>query len=182
MTHIRYPEDAPALQTGLTYLMQVKSDSGAYSPTIGVGFRLVPEETQQKIARRRDELQRNIPQAPAQQLALAMYSLHQQLRSEAPAQLDTLVQRSESPQVHLLRAHVLLETQLLQAASQQYEEARHLAVRQQDPESQAEALVGLARIADNRAIMVHYYQEAIALYHEFCEREEKLAGEMRSLP
>jgi tetratricopeptide (TPR) repeat protein len=181
---IRYPDDAPALQSGTTYLVQVATDNGARSPTIGVGFRLVSEEKQRQIADQREELRRKIRQGMTQQLALAVYSLHQQLHSEALVQLDALVQQSESAQVHLLRAHVLLETQLLQAAAQQYEQARHLAAHQHDPESQAEALVGLARLADDRAVMVQYYQEAIALYHELGEREraEKLTEEMRSVP
>jgi hypothetical protein len=154
---IRYPDDAPALQPGITYLVHVETGSEARSPTEGVGFRLLPEEKQQAIAHRRDELRRKIRQDTARQLALAGYYLHQQLRSEALALLDTVVQQSGSAPVHLLRAHVLLETQLLQAASQQYEYARHLAVQQHDRESPAEALVGLARTAEDRASMRQYY-------------------------
>jgi tetratricopeptide (TPR) repeat protein len=181
---ICYPDEAPALQPGITYLVHVETSSGARSPTEGIGFRLLLEEKQQVIAHRRAELRRKIPQAIAQQLALAVYYLHQQLRSEALALLDTLVEQHESASVHLLRAHVLLEIQLIQAASKQYEQARRLAKRQNDLESQADALVGLAHTAEDLAIMVQYYQEAVALYHTLGEREraEKLAQEMRSSP
>lgn len=113
----RYPDDAPALQPGITYFVHVTTGSGARSPTEGVGFRLLPEEKQQAIVHRRNELQRKIPQATAQQLALVVYYLQQALRSEALVLLDTLVQQSESAPVHLLRAHVLLEMQLVEAAS-----------------------------------------------------------------
>jgi hypothetical protein len=178
---IRYPDDAPALRPGITYLVDVKTDSGAQSPTKGVGFHLVSEEKQEMIARRRDELRRKIPQDTAQQLALAVYYLHQQLRSEALALLNTSVQQSGSAPVHLLRAHVLLDTQLIEEASQQYAYARRLATQQYDRESQAEALVGLARTAQDRAIMMQYYQEAMALYQALGDREraDKLQEEKR---
>jgi tetratricopeptide (TPR) repeat protein len=178
---IRYPDDAPALQPGTTYLVQVETDGGARSPTTGVGFRLVSEEKQQQVAHQREALRRKIRQGTAQQLALAVYYLHQELRSEALALLDTLVQQSGSAPVHLLRAHVLLETQLMQVASQQYEQARQLAAQQHDRESEADALVGLARTAEDRAIMMQYYQEAIALYQALGERDRagKMEEEMR---
>jgi hypothetical protein len=181
---VRYPNDAPALQPGTTYLVHVETGSGVRSPTEGVGFRLLPEEKLQAIVHRRADLQRKVAQDTAQQLALAAYYLHQQLRSEALALLDTLVQQSKSAPVHLLRAHVLREIQLVQAASQQYEHARHLAAQQHDLESQADALVGLARTTQDRDHMRQYYQEAMALYQALDERERvgKLEEEIRSAP
>jgi hypothetical protein len=180
----RYPTNAPALQPEMTYIVQVTTDSGAHSPTEEVGFRLASAEKQQEIARRRDELRRKIPQDTAQRLALAVYFWHQYLCSEAPGLLDTLVQQSTSAPVHLLRAHVLLETGVIQAASQEYTQARDLAVQHHDRESQADALVGLARTAKDHASMRQYYQEAMTLYHVLGERERagKLAKEMGSMP
>jgi hypothetical protein len=181
---VRYPDDAPALQAGTTYLVHVETGGGARSPTEGVGFHLLPEEKLQVIMHRRAELQRKIAQDSAQQLALAAYYMHQQLRSEALALLDTLVQQSTSAPVHLLRAHVLRETQLIQAAFQQYEHARRLAAQQHDFETQAEALVGLARTTEDRASIRQYYQEAMALFQALDERERagKLEEEIRSAP
>jgi hypothetical protein len=184
MPPMRYPEHAPALQPGITYMVQVTTDRGAYSPTEEVWFRLAPADTRQEIARHRDELRRKIPQDTAQQLGLAVYYWHQELRSDALALLDALVQQSTSASVHLIRAHVLLETQLLQAAVQQYEQARRLAEQQHDPESQAEALVGLARTAHDRALMAQHYQDAIALYQMLGDgqRAEKIRVERLSVP
>jgi hypothetical protein len=180
----RYPEDAPALQPEITYIVQVTTDSGVPSPTEDVWFRLASAKKRKEVARRRDELKRKIPQDTAQQLGLAVYYLHQELRSDALALLDALVQRSASAPVHLIRAHVLLETQLLQAASQQYEQARRFAEQQHDRESQAEASVGLARTAHDDALMIRYYQEAISLYHALGDREraEKISAGMPAVP
>jgi Tfp pilus assembly protein PilF len=142
----------------------------------------VSEEKQRAIRHRRDDLRRKIRQDVAQQLPLAAYYLQQQLYSEALALLDTLVQQIGSAPVHLIRAHVLLEMQLVETASKQYEQARHLAAQQQDRESQAEALVGLARASGDPATMVQYYQEAMRLYQALGEREraEKLGEELQS--
>jgi hypothetical protein len=181
---MRYPEHAPALQPEIKYIMQVTTDGDAYPPTDEVWFRLASAKKRGEIARRRDGLRRQIPHESAQQLALAVYYLHQELRSEALAFLDTLVRESTSAPVHLLRAHILLEAQLIQAASQQYVEAQRLAVQQHDQESQADALVGLARTTHDRVLTGQHYLAAIELYQRLGDREraEKIAEEMPSVP
>lgn len=179
-TEIPYPNDAPVLQPEVTYLVQVKTEHGVPSPTRGVGFRLLPEEKRQQITAHCDELKHKVSQATARQLAMAVYYFNQQLRSEALALLDILVQTSESAPIHLLRAHVLLDIGLGELAAQQYEQARHLAEQQKDPESQAEALAGLARTCSDPDTMEQPYQQAIELYKNLGdhERAEQLRKEM----
>ncbi|VAW30315.1 hypothetical protein MNBD_CHLOROFLEXI01-2235 [hydrothermal vent metagenome] len=170
-TELRYPNDAPLLEAGVNYLLEViNEDSGASSnqePIKGLGFQLLPAETASLVEQTQAEIRALPLDAGAQSFALAIYYAGQGLNGEALALLDEVAQTHNSPLVQLWRGHMFLATRLNEEAQEAYTEAMSLATTLGDIETQAQAQTGLWRATNDES----YFDAAILLYQQLGDEQ-----------
>jgi tetratricopeptide (TPR) repeat protein len=107
---------------------------------------------------------------PPRRFVLATYYAGQELSDEALALLDGLSGTLDIPAAHLWRGDLLREMALSDEAAMAYQVALERAEVLDDKESQARALVGLARTLTDKAKVKQHYEQAIALYEALGDR------------
>jgi len=173
-SEMQYPTDAPPLNPGVDYLLAVMDeDSGRSStedPCKGLGFEVLSNEERAAVETRAVEIEALELDEPTQQFVLATYYAGQELRGEALVLLDELSGTLDTPAIHLLRGDLLREMALSDEAAMAYQVTLERAEVLDDKESQARALVGLARTLTDKAKVKQHYEQAIALYEALGDR------------
>lgn len=168
---LRYPDDAPPLEPGVSYLLKVvNEETGASSeedPVKGLNFRLLPPERAATIIQTRDEIMALSLDAAAQNFALTVYYAGQGVYGEALGALNETALTRESPQLLLWNGRILADTYLYDEAETAYTAALALAETLDDIESQAQAQVALSQLTGDEG----YLETAIALYQELGDEE-----------
>ena len=168
---IRYPDDAPSLQSGADYLLVVRDNAtlrvSTEDPMKGLGFRSIDDANRRVVMQRRDAiLALDTLEKPARQMALAVYYIGLNLEderglwSEAWQLLESVAQAQNAPAVYLRTGDVLLATKLSDEAKAAYQTALRNAESMDDMESQAAAHVGLWQVTGDTV----YLDRAVALY------------------
>jgi hypothetical protein len=141
----------PALEPGVGYFVRVESDAPAPAamPLLaqGLPFLLATDADRQSLARLKASLAASGLEPLSRELALAAYLRAHEMRSDALALLDKSGRESAAATIHLMRAGLLDEVGARASAADAYRHALDLAGRQHDRDSEAEALLGLARTA-----------------------------------
>jgi hypothetical protein len=178
---LRYPDTAPALETGKTYQLVVQdTDTGRSSledSTRGTGFRLASEEERAAIAEQQAQIAALDELDDAeQQLAIAVYLISQS-PDDPPAfgywgaawlRMEEAAQVHDTPTVWRWQGEALRAMRLPNEAEQAYQRALQQAEAQGNREEQAAALAGLWYLTDEQ----DYFDEAIRLYDELGAREQ----------
>ena len=168
---LRYPDDAPPLQAGQTYLLEVRDeDSGASSaddPHKGLGFQRVTDEELATI-RQQEAAIMALPLAEVEkQFALANYYAGQRLFGEALTALELVGSEIESPKVGLWHGRVLTAITRYEEAEAAYTAASALAATLGDLESQAQAETLLWELTGNST----HRDNALTLYQQLGDTE-----------
>lgn len=180
-TELRYPGDAPALETGRTYQLVVQDTdtmtSSLEDSTRGTGFRLAEANERTVI----DEQWARITAIDAldeaeQQLAIAVYLISRSpddppafgYWGEAWLRLEAAAQIHDTPTVWRWQGEALRAMRLPNEAEQPYQRALQQAEAQGNREEQATALVGLWRVTDEQ----QYFDAALRLYEELGDKEQ----------
>jgi hypothetical protein len=157
---LRYPKGAPALQTGVDYLLQVRDEaSGRIStedPAKGLGFRLIEPELRAAIQAQQVAIER-LPglDASERKLALAFYyasvgsTSERRLIGEAILLVEEGRLAASTPAVQLWHGDLLRVVRLSQEAEAAYLAALRQAEQIGDTASQAAAHANLWRITGN---------------------------------
>jgi len=170
-TELHYPDNAPPLNSGVDYLLEVvDEDSGTSStqdPLKGLGFRLSSSEAKTLITQTQNEIHTLSLDASAQSFALAIFYAGQGIYGDAQILLDEVAQTTNAPLVQLWRGHMFLATRLYAEAEDAYTEAATLATALDDIETQAQAQTGLWRAAREES----HYDAAILLYQQLGDQQ-----------
>lgn len=154
-SEMRYPDDAPALDPGVDYLLMVTDeDTGHHSgedTAKGLGFRILDPENKGMVEVRRDEILALPVEEPARRFALAVYYTGQRLRGDAKMLLDEVSADLDAPAVYLWQGDLLAAMQLPDEAEAAYETALIIAQTMGDLEAQAAAQVGLWQVTRDQA-------------------------------
>lgn len=149
-SEVRYPDDAPALQPGVDYLLTVTDEgSGHHSgedQAKGLGFQVLSLKEQATVEAQRDQILALPIDEPARRFVLAVYYTGLRLRGDALAILDEVSSSLDSPAVHLWQGDLLAAMQLPGEAETAYTTALTKAQAMEDRETQAAAQVGLCRV------------------------------------
>jgi hypothetical protein len=163
---MRYPEDAPALQPGVDYLLRVQDgDSQRHSgeePAMGLGFRVLSDEARSRVEAQREEILALPLSDAARRFALAVYYNGKGLRGEALALLDEVSLDVRAAAVQLMRGDLLLAVSLPEEAARAFQEALQSAEALGDLESQAAAYVGLWRAGRGEG----YFDDGVEAYEK----------------
>ncbi len=155
------------LEPSLPYRVQVRSVGASTFIEPLVPFHLIGADQRLIVAEGEDALFARLQGETTQkQLAHSLYLVHHHLWDEALALLDPLLPELKSSVAELCAADLALGLGFRRGASERYEKARQLADQQGDPETQAEALVGLARTSIKRSLAEKFLMTAMALYAE----------------
>lgn len=170
-TEIHYPDDAPPLEPGENYLLEITDvDSGASSsadPSKGLGFQLLAPEKTAVVNAARDKIMALPLDEGAKQFALANYYAGQGLYGDALAALDEVAVMHESPQMLLWRGRVLIAIRFNADAQTAFNDASILAETLGDVESQAEAQAELWELTGDEG----HWDTAVALYQQLGDTE-----------
>jgi hypothetical protein len=172
-TELRYPNDAPDLEAGITYQLVVQDTdtltSSLQDSIKGTGFRLADEEAREAIEEQWERITAldELDEAE-QQLAFAVYLISRSpddppafgYWGEAWMLLEDIIQVHNTPSVWRLQGEALRAMRLPNEAEHAYEQALQQAEAQVNREEQAAALVGLWRVTDEQ----HYFDQALQLY------------------
>jgi hypothetical protein len=165
-TELPYPDDAPPLEAGRRYLLEIKDEnsglSSAQEPLRGLGFTLLSVEETNVVRQKEADILALSLDAAGQQFALAVYYAGQELYGAALAALDEAIAAQESPQLWLWLGHVLVAMRLNAEAEAAYAAASGMAAAQGDLESQAQAEAQLWRMTSDEA----YWDTAVVLYQQ----------------
>jgi|GEM_PF-3488626 len=173
-TSIQYA-GKPALATGLRYFVRVTADGG--SSAQGRPFFLAPGDLQQSVDERRRKLKAAITEEAPREVAIAVYLLSQRLTADALPLLDSLVVKSDSAALQLLRAKSLGEVGAKAAEIRALRSALKEADRNNQPESKAESLQELARLALKRSETMELSRRAARIFRELGETARAEAAE-----
>jgi len=153
-SEMRYPDDAPALEPGVDYLLAVTDeDTGRHSgedEAKGLGFRVLGAEERSAIEARRDEILALPLEEAARRFALAVCYAGLRLRGDALMLLDEVSADLDAPTVHLWRGELLLAMQLPLEAEGAYGAALLAAEATGDREAQAAAQAGLWQVTKDQ--------------------------------
>lgn len=171
-SEMRYPDDAPALDPGVDYLLMVTDeDTGHHSgedTAKGLGFRILDPENKGMVEARRDEILALPVEEPARRFALAVYYTGQRLRGDAEMLLDEVSADLDAPAVHVWRGDLLAAMQLPDEAESAYTTALTMAEAIDEWETQAAAQVGLCRVTGQ----VDWLEEAILTYEALGDQDQ----------
>lgn len=171
---LKYPADAPALQPNIDYLLWVvDNDRGTTSsqdPERGLGFQVVTAKGLTTIKAHREQIMAlNSLENTARQFALGVYYTSTDISvsgfrplGEAWRIFKDLVQKQDSPAIHLLLGNVLTEIKLPNEAQTTYKNALVSARKLGDSESQALSHASLWMLTGDEAD----YMEALNLFNE----------------
>jgi len=188
---IRYPEDAPALQSGQDYLLVVvDNETGKTSggdPTRGIGFQVVAPAHREAIEPHREAvLALSSLDEPTCDFALAAYYATWRpsteeagadtgcsLWGEAWLLLETVAETHNAPAVHLWTGDVLSAIKLPDEAEAAYQAALERAEALGDLESQAAAQAGLWYVTGDEV----HWEKAVELYERLGDEAAQQALE-----
>lgn len=169
-TEVRYPQDAPKLQPGIRYLLEIIDEtsgtSSGHEGIKGLGFELLtPEEI--LLVREKQEIIISLPvETEAHHFAKAVFYAGQGLYNEAQTELVNILVLNE-PQIWLWYGKILIAMKLNKEAQVAYLTAKDLAEEKNDIESQAQALVEIWNLTgDNDSLM-----EAIGFYQNLGDKK-----------
>lgn len=146
-TELRYPDDAPALQPGVSYYVSVTDSAGrsseAEKTALDLSFVLLSAEEAEAVEALVAQAQRlGLSQRAADLLASQIYDGHD-LRAEAIALLEAMAPRQDAPGLYRRLGDLYLEVGLYTEGVGAYELARAGYGAMGDLEGEAAALVGL---------------------------------------
>lgn len=171
-TEIHYPDDAPALESGVDYLLMVTDeDTGHHSDedrAKGLGFQILDPEEKAVVEVRRDEILSLPVEQPARSFVLAVYYAGQRLRGDAVMLLDEVSADVDAPTVHLWRGDLLAAMQLPDEAEAAYQTALGIAQAGGDLEAQAAVQVGLWQVTKDQT----WLDEAMESYESLGDQEQ----------
>ena len=189
---IRYPEDAPALQSGQDYLLVVvDNETGKTSggdPTRGIGFQVVAPAHREAIEPHREAvLALSSLDEPTCDFALAVYyatwrpsteegagaDTGRGLWGEAWLLLETVAETHDAPAAHLWTGDVLSAIKLPDEAEAAYQAALERAEALGDLESQAAAQAGLWYVTGDEV----HWEKAVELYERLGDEAAQQALE-----
>jgi hypothetical protein len=141
----------PALEPGVEYFVRVESEASAptATPLLAQGLPFMPgtEADRRRLEATTTSLATSGLEPLSRDLALAAFLRAHELRSAALELLDKAARGSDAAAVHLARAGLLEEVGARASAADAYRHVLDLGGRQHDRDSEAEALLGLARTA-----------------------------------
>lgn len=189
-TKLVYPNNAPPLVPGGTYLVTVStsSRSGIPSSMQGMGFTLMTGKDAE--AARATETKINalgLAKAPSQLLTATTYA-GRQLYAEAIEQLEALPALAQEPAVVRYLGDLYLKIELNMLAEERYRQAFELSKKANDIEGQAIAAYALGLIAESagkKEPAQQYLQQAVDLYRKLGDAtmvrqmQDKLASEQK---
>lgn len=163
------------LTTGTKYFVRVTADGGLSAD--GMAFSLAPPDLREKVEQRKQQLQAGIPDKEPLAMATAVYLLSQDLRSDALEVLDGLAGKGDRPALQLLRATVLDETGVRDAAREAFLAALQSMRGRRYPEVEAEAQLGLARLASTDGEATTRSRQAAQLFRVLGDTARAQAAE-----
>jgi len=162
------------LKPELPYRVQVRSFGGSVFVEPTTPFNVIREDIRSKVAEGETALLAQFQDGTLEQeLAHALYLAHQSLRDEALAILDSILPELNSASVELWGAHLALGLGFQYGAAERYENARKLARKYEDLETEAAASAGLGHAAIKHEQSVPWLREALLLY-------ERLGDEIKA--
>jgi hypothetical protein len=176
---MRYPDDAPTLQSGVDYLLTVrenvvKGHASTEDKAKGLGFQLLSEAERSVIEERSDAILALAGlDESARHLALAVYyagvDLEEErgLWGEAWLLLESVARMQDAPAVHLLMGDLSITMKLPDEAEAAYRAALRSAEAVGDLESQAAANVGLWRVKGDKGC----FDRALELYRRLGDED-----------
>jgi hypothetical protein len=166
-----YPADAPSLQSGNPYLLEVRNEtSGASSGQEGIpgrGFQRLPDAEVTAVRQKEAEIRALPLDEAGQQFALAIYYAGQGVYGEALTALNRAATGTNSPQIELWRGHVFVAMRLNAEAKAIFAAASDLAASLGDLDSQAQAEKLLWELTGNP----DHRDNALILYEELGDTE-----------
>ncbi len=173
-TSIQYA-GKPALAMGLRYFIRVTAEGGLSAQ--GRPFFLAAEDLQQRVKERRQRLKATIPEELPSEVAIAVYLLSQRLTADALPLLDQLLVKSDSAALQLLRAKALGDGGAKATEIEALRRALKDADQNNEPESKAESLLELARLALKRSETIELSRRAARIFRELGETARAEAAE-----
>ena len=182
-TKLPYPDDEPALEPNIDYLLLVTDDvsgeTSAKDPAKGIGFQLATAEESASIRARCDQIKGlTMLEPPAQEFALGAYHASVEVSDsgfsplgEAWLIFEKLAKTHDTPAVHLWRGDILTRIQLPNEASSAYQAVIKSAELLGDTESEATARAALWRLTGDEA----HLNGAIKLYEQLGDEDEAKA-------
>ena len=170
-TELPYPEPQPALEAGVSYLIQITAGMGPTQsqPSETVLLMMLSAADVEQVRQFETQVEALDVSAESARFILAVYYADQELYDAAITELVSLAEGTRSPLVHRLLGDAYLAVQLDAEATQSYEEAHKLVQAQDNRLVQAEAEVGLGHVesvARRFEEALKHYQAALALYQE----------------
>lgn len=173
---ILYPDDAPSLEPGTSYLLEVVDETSGISsgqePIRGLGFEILPDEEIQIIQQKAEVINALPIDNAGREFTLAVYYTGQGIYGKALNTLDAALTIKESPQLWRWRGQILLFMRLNTEAESAFILSFKQAQTIGDWESAAQAQVDLWRITGDRVFL----DAAIALYEQL--GDEKVIAEL----
>lgn len=177
-TEIEY--SGSPLQPGFYYLVIVETDKGNSSEEeqgTDLSFTVLEaekaESVRTEVAQFKQQLQQQQSTQEAEGLALAYLYQRYDLKAEAIALLEGLVQgRSETVAVYQLLGDLYLEVGLNPQAKRPYLRALELAEGTEDLEGQAEAQVGLGQVEGEKTEAIEWLTQAQTNYQKLGDRSK----------
>ncbi|MGA8808885.1 MAG: hypothetical protein WB973_13495 [Thermoanaerobaculia bacterium] len=173
-TSIQYP-GKPALTMGLRYFVRVTADGGL--STQGRPFFLASGDLQHTVEERMRKLKAAIAEEVPREVAIAVYLLSQRLTADALPLLDGLAGKSHSAALQLLRAKSLGEVGAKATEIEALRRALKEADQNNQPESKAECLLELARLAIKRSETMELSRRAARIFRELGDTTRAEAAE-----
>jgi hypothetical protein len=170
-TELPYPDAQPALEAGVTYLIQVTARMGSAEERSSepVMVTVLSAAGTEQVHQFEAQVEALGLSAESVRFSLAAYYAELELYDAAIVELVSLAGETPSPLVHRLLGDAYLAVVLDGEAAQSYEKARRLAQEQDNRLVQAEAEVGLGHVAyaaKEFEQALSHYQVAQTLYQE----------------
>jgi len=181
-TELPYPTDAPDLQAGVPYFIQVSARTGPADPlrtTDPVSVTLLTEELIEQVNLFTTAIHARPLSETGRHYLLGGYYAGRSLYQMAIAEFEALLETQPTALTHQAVGNLYLHIGLLHNAFPHYDKALALALAAGDPLGQAAAHIGLGQVAcgwEHRAEALTHLEAALSLY-----REQGLAQEAAAL-